>query len=362
MLEIPRRISFSSQIAAAIRKGIEEGTWVDYLPGERRLCETFQASRPTVRAALHSLAKDGWFEIRQGRRNRLRAAKSGRARLPPHRSVGIIVHEPFSHLGSTLTQGLSEMRVHLAEQGFTTEVYVCPAHGARAQKRGLESFVRQNRVACCVLVSTSRTVQRWFCDQSMPALVLGSCHPSVGLPSLDVDYRAVCRHAAGIFLRKGHRRIALVVPDFGTAGDLASEESFRDAIEPHGGSDTRALVVRHNGTALSITTRLDALFRSANPPTALLVARTQYVFIVIMHLLNRGLGVPDAVSFIARDSDPLFENVEPPLAHYAFKRDAYIRQLCRLMLHLITERPAPRPILIVPKFFAGRTVKARVLK
>ncbi|MEO6873973.1 MAG: GntR family transcriptional regulator, partial [Opitutaceae bacterium] len=246
MLEIPRRISLTSQIAAAIRKGIEEGVWEEYLPGERRLCETFQASRPTVRAALRALAKDGWFEIRQGRRNRLRS-KPTRRRSPPHRSVGIIVHEPFSHLGSTLAQGLSEMRVHLAEQGFTTEVYVCPAHGTRAQQRGLEAFVRQNRVSCCALVSTSRTVQRWFSGHSIPALVLGSCHPSVRLPSLDVDYRAVCRHAAGVFLGKGHRRIALVVPDFGTAGDLASEQSFREAIEPQ--DDARVFVVRHNGTA-----------------------------------------------------------------------------------------------------------------
>jgi hypothetical protein len=112
---------------------------------------------------------------------------------------------------------------------------------------------------------------------------------------LDVDYRAVCRHAAGIFLRQGHRHLALVVPDFGTAGDLASEESFKQAIEQHNDS-ARASVIRHNGTARSISSKLDALFESTQPPTALLVARTPYVFAVIMHLLNRGLGVPDPVS------------------------------------------------------------------
>ncbi len=358
MLEIPHRVSLPSQIAAAIRKGIEDGVWEEFLPGERRLCETFQASRPTVRAALSLLARDGLFEIQQGRRNRLRT-NSARRRPQPKRNVGIIVHEPFSHLGSNLAQGLGEMRVHLAEQGFTTEIYVCPAHDSRTQERGLEVFVRQNRVSCCVLVSVSRSVQLWFSERSVPALVLGSCHPSVKLPSLDVDYRAVCRHAAGVFLGKGHRSLALVVPNFGTAGDLASEQSFREAVEQQGGADARAFVVRHNGTAQSITSRLDALFKSAHPPTALLVARTQYVFIVIMHLLNRGLGVPAAVSFIARDSDLMFETADPPLAHYAFKTDAYIRQLCRLMLQMIAERPAPKPILIVPKFFAGRTVKQR---
>jgi DNA-binding LacI/PurR family transcriptional regulator len=357
MLEIPRRISLTSQIAAAIRKGIEDGVWDGSLPGERRLCELFQASRPTIHGAMRALAKEGWFEIRPGRRNQIRTHGSRRSRHPPGRSVGIIVHEPFSHLGSILAQGLNEMRVHLAAQGFTTEVYVSPVHTPRAQTRGLESFIRQSRVSCCVLVSTSRAVQRWFSEHSLPALVLGSCHPSVRLPSLDVDYRAVCRHAAGHLLRKGHRHLALVVPDFGTAGDLASEQSFKDAVEQHN-DGARASIVRHSGTSRSIASKLDTLFKSRQPPTALLVARTPYVFAVIMHLLNRGIGVPAAVSLIARDSELMFEQVDPPLAHYAFKSDAYVRLLCRLMLQMLNERLSPKPILIVPKFVAGRTVQS----
>src|SRR4051812_33328030 len=144
MLEIPRRISLSSQIASAIRKGIEDGVWDGTLPGERRLCELFQASRPTVHSAMRALAREGWFDIRPGRRNQLRARGARRPRPAAGRSVGIIVHEPFSHLGSILAQGLNEMRVHLAEQGFTTEVYVSPVHTPRAQTRGLESFLRQS--------------------------------------------------------------------------------------------------------------------------------------------------------------------------------------------------------------------------
>lgn len=84
MLEIPRRVSLTSQIAAALRKGIEEGVWKEYPRGEHRLGDTFQASRLSVRAALRMLAKDGWCEIRQGRRTRLRA-KSARRRSGGHR-------------------------------------------------------------------------------------------------------------------------------------------------------------------------------------------------------------------------------------------------------------------------------------
>ena len=63
MLEVPKRLSLPSQVAAAIRKGIEENLWAKYLPGERRLSDLLQVSRPTVRAALHLLAKEGWFQI-----------------------------------------------------------------------------------------------------------------------------------------------------------------------------------------------------------------------------------------------------------------------------------------------------------
>jgi DNA-binding LacI/PurR family transcriptional regulator len=357
MLEIPRRVSLSSQIASAIRKGIEDGLWEDYLPGERRLCELFQTSRPTVRTALHALAKDGWFEISHGRRSKLRRSRPLGKIADPKRSVGLIIHEPVSHLTATLAQGLNEIRLQLAAQGFTMEVYVCPARGVRAQKRGLEGFIRQHRVFCSVLVSASRTVQSWFSDRGIPALVLGSCHPAVKLPSLEVDYRAVCRHAAGIFLGKGHRNVALVIPDSGTAGDLASEEAFRAVVERSGQTGARATIVRHNGTANGLATRLDALFDSPTPPTGLLVARTQHVFGTMLHLLHRGLKVPDTVSLIARDADHLFESSDYPLSHYSFRRDAYIRLLGRSMLQLINDRPQPRPVLIVPRFLPGRTVR-----
>lgn len=45
--------------------------------------------------------------------------------------------------------------------------------------------------------------------------------------------------------------------------------------------------------------------------------------------------------------------MDSSLAHYAFKSDAYVRRLCRLMLQMLNERLSPKPILIVPKFIAG---------
>ncbi len=356
--DIPKRLSLSAQAAAAIRKAMEQGTWEGHLPSERRLCEMFQISRPTIRTALHLLAKEGLIEIRQGRRNRLLAPPAPAPR-EQNRLVGLVTHGPVSHMSLTAYQGISEMRAHLAQHGFATEILICPPRSAPAQRRKLEEFVRRNRVFCCVLLSVSRDVQAWFAERSLSSLVLGSCHPQIKLPSLDVDYRSVCRHAAGIFLSKGHRRLALIVPNSGMAGDLASEEGFREAISQRKSiDDARAILVRHNGTAQNIGAKLDALFNSAHAPTALLVAKPQHVFIVLIYLLKRGLTMPDTISFIARDHDHLFETVIPPISHYTAKEDTFSHRLSRLMLQMVSQGYlAPEPNLIFPRYFPGGTVK-----
>ncbi|MEY2880231.1 MAG: hypothetical protein RLZZ15_2611 [Verrucomicrobiota bacterium] len=354
-LDLPRRVSLSGQAAEAIRRAAHEGAWREFLPSERRLCEMLQVSRPTVRTALQQLAKEGLIEIRHGRRNRLLAA-AGRAAAAPSRLVVLVSHEPIAHTTFTAYQGLMEMRTHLAEQGFTTETLVCPPQGAAAQGRKLAAFLRQNRVLCFVLLSLRRELQEWFAARGVPALVLGSCHPTVRLPSLDVDYRAVCRHAAGVLRAKGHRRIALLVPAANVAGDLASEEGFRAGLA-NASEGNEALVVRHNGTVAGLHAKLDALFARGAPPTALLIAKPQHVFFTMVRLLQRGLRVPDDVSLIARDYDHLFEGA---LAHYRFEGETFAHRLSRLMLQLVNERRLTlEPNLIFPRYVAADTVHAR---
>jgi DNA-binding LacI/PurR family transcriptional regulator len=355
--DLPKRVSLSVQAANAIRQAIIDQTWKEFLPSERRLCEMFRVSRPTIRTALHLLAKDGLISIHQGRRNRLLATPTA---SPEHQSqlVGLIAPEPVSHLSLATYQGISEMRAHLSEQGFTTEILVCPPGSARVQQRRINEFIRQNRVFCCVLISVSKELQQWFFEHSVPALVLGSCHSQVKLPSLDIDYRSVCRHAAGVLLGKGHRRLVLVVPNSGVAGDLASEEGFNDAIANHREDEARAMIVRHNGTAAHITSKLDALFNSAHAPTALLIAKPQHVLIVIIYLLKRGLTMPDTVSLIARDYDQNFGIVSPPIAHYSLEEGAFAHRLSRLMLQLVNHGYLPlEPNLIFPKFLPGGTIR-----
>lgn len=354
MFDVPRRLSLSVQVANSVRKAILDGAWKDYLPSERHLSELFKASRPVVHTALHLLAKENLVDIQKCRRTRL-LARGNRLASPRSRLVTFVTGEPTSQIPSAAFQGINEIRAHLAEEGYSTETLVCQYSSAKSQRRKVEAFIRQNRVACCILRSVSRELQEWFSRHSLPALVLGSCHPTAKLPSLDVDYRAVCSHAAGIFLSKGHRRLALVVPNSGLAGDLMSEEGFREAVASRPDRGAHATVMRHNGSADHLLAKLDELFHGPNHPSALLVARPQHTFAVIMYLLRRGLTVPDTVSVIGRDYDPLFGT---SISHYPFSGSAYIHRLSRLVAQMVGNRfLPPEPSLVFPQYFSGGSVR-----
>lgn len=352
---LPHRVSLSTQTVDAIRRAIDEGLWTEHIPSERRLCALFHVSRPTVRTALRQLAKEGWITVQHGRSTGI-VPQRRRNGGGPRRLVAIVTHEPLSLLSSASYQGISEMRTHLAENNIASEVFVLQARSSATQLRKLGVFIRENRISCCVLMSVAREVQQWFAERDLPALVLGSCHPGVRLPSLDIDFQSVCRHAGAAFLRHGHRRMALVVPHSGLAGDLASERGFQEAAETAGG-DAEAIIVRHEGTARSIGSRLDALFNSSRAPTALLVAKPQHVLIVVLYLLTHGISVPGRVSLIARDHDNLFGLVIPPIAHYSLGGDAFNRRLTRLMLQIVEQGHLPlEPNLVFPQLVPGGTI------
>jgi DNA-binding LacI/PurR family transcriptional regulator len=352
LLDLPQRLTLSAQAAAALRKAIAAGIWHDLLPSERRLCALLQVSRPTVRSALRTLAGEGIVEV--GPRQPARLRRRPRAPAPaPRHLVALVSHQPLSRLTLTAYQGISEMRAQLARHGFTLQEFVCRGRSPATQRRQLEAFVRESGAAGSVLVSVSRGVQEWFAARRLPALVLGSCHAAVSLPSLDVDYRAVCRHAAGRLLRAGHRRLALLVPDLGVAGDLASEAGFLEGVARHPG--TSALVVRHGAAAGDLTARLSALLRTPAAPTALLVARPVHTVTVLVALLRLGLRVPARLSLIARDHDPVYAGT---VDHYAFGNDAFAHRLSRLMLQLVAQGRLPaEPSLIFPHYVAGGTVQ-----
>lgn len=345
--------SLITQAADILRAELQRGRWSDYLPPERSLCDLLHISRPTLRMALAELQREKWIQKCHGQRTRV-TARSRKPRTPgSRRTIGLLSSESLVEMRASHLLLVDELRRHLQEEERQLELH-CDARliWGRPQ-RVVQQICEHNPAACWVLLSQGVNVQRWFQEQGLKAVVLGSCHKGIRLPSMDSDYRASCHHAAGTFLGMGHRRIAFLMPQTRFAGDLAGQEGFCSATQSTPHTDLVAPVARHDGTVEGIQRALNSLFQSKRPPTGLLVSHPQHLLTAMTHLAKLRLRVPEDVSLICRDDDEFLAHLVPSVARYVISYSDYARRLSHLVFQTATGHLQTRKVLITAKFQRG---------
>ncbi|MCD6049111.1 MAG: transcriptional regulator [Verrucomicrobia bacterium] len=353
-LPLPERVSLVTQTARILREGLAGGRWPGALPGERLLAEQLRVSRPTLRAALAQLEKEGLLQTSHGKR-RQALTVHGKRKVSPGvpKSICLLSPHPLDEVPPMVLFWINELRVRLAELGQGMELVVRPsAYHARAE-RTWEELVQSHPSAAWVLFLSTEPMQRWFAKHKIPALVVGSCPPDDPLPSVDVDYRAACRHAAQWFSGHGHKRLALLLPSSGCPGDQESEDGFRE-----GAVKGEVKIVRHDASVTGVCAKVDRLLALAEAPTAFLIARSAHALTVLTHLQRRGLKVPQDVVLISRDEDPYLQHVVPTLARYTSRPQQFARKVGEALVQVLERGVKPvRPVRLMPEFLRGETAR-----
>jgi LacI family transcriptional regulator len=222
MIELPQRHTLASQMADILRHGIQQGLWSDCLPGERALCERYQICRKTLRAALDQLRRERLIWPRHGWGSIILSQPGKRAVPRQSRDIGLLSPEPLMRLRPAQTLWIDELRAMLSERGCRLHVF----HGAQyfrpTPAPALQRLTTLHPHACRILTLSHAAIQGWFAHNGLKCVVAGSVPPGLDLPYRDLDHRAICRHAAGVLLGLGHRKLALVIAKSQLAGDLES--------------------------------------------------------------------------------------------------------------------------------------------
>jgi DNA-binding LacI/PurR family transcriptional regulator len=357
---IPKRSSLVAQTAVILREGIDAGVWKDFLPGELELCGRFQVSRSTLRAALDQLRREGWLRVTQGKRREILqdAARRGRkGAASPSDRVVLLSPLPLQTLPANVIFWVDALRDHLGNEGYRLEFQASPVCYSQHPGQALEALARKIRPAGWVLYLSTAPQQRWFSDRDQRCVISGSRHPDVKLPSVDIDYAALCQHAVGVLAGKGCRRLALLMPRSGHAGNLESERGFLDAGEKLQGQGVQTLVVHHDGSVAAACRALDGLVLTPQPMTGLLVARSAHVVTGLTHLLRRGLRVPQDVSLISRDDEPILEHLVPRVARYHIDPALFARKISRIVVDMVGNgRRRQHDVRLMPALVRGETI------
>ncbi|MDP3071463.1 MAG: substrate-binding domain-containing protein [Opitutaceae bacterium] len=357
MQGLPRRQPLEQQTVEVLRARIAGGVWLEWLPAERALCAMLQVSRSTLRRALLHLRQEGVIRADHGLGNRILGPASRRGGRMRSHDVALLAPEPLERLRPTQTLWIDELRAMLGERGCRLHVLHGRQYFRAKPGAALEKLVCQHPHGAWVLLMANEPCQRWFARRGLPCVVAGSCHAGVDLPFRDLDHRATCRHAAGVLLGLGHRRLALVAHKELLAGDVESEAGFLEGVHGPRHPDASVVLCHHDGTSAGIAQSLKRLVAQKPATTALLVANAYHCLGVVSGLAALGRRVPGEISVISRDEDPFLDFLVPEPARYVASPRALARSLLQPLLELLEgSRVSQRAGRLMPQFVRGASI------
>lgn len=171
--------------------------------------------------------------------------------------------------------------------------------------------------------NTHSTAIDWLTRRKLP-LVFVDQVPAPGLASINIDDRAGARAAAQHLVDLGHRRIDIVTANPGvepgviadpvaSAGSHVSKQRILGWLDALHNAGIEPTVVQESRSDKGGSDAARLLLDSADPPTAILCFSDVLAFGVVQTAQSMGLAVPQQLSVVGFDDNPLAQRMRPSL-------------------------------------------------
>ena len=348
---LPQRQSLVLQTAACLRAGIASGRWREWLPAERVLARELSVGRNTLRLALVELGRARLVRTERNRGHRI-TSRPGNRQAATAPTVGLILPHAFGLLRPTTIQWIDRLREQLTDQGGRLQVHCAPScYGPRPAQALSRLCVRQP-AACWIPVLSSEPMQAWFAAEARPCVIAGTNFEGIDLPSVDIDYGAIGRHAAGMLIAHGHRRLAILLKPVRSAGDLETAAGFLAATR-ESSRPAEASILHTEDNREGAVRAIAAALRRREAPTGLLVANPHRL-IAITSWLSTQPRCASGIAAISRDDDPFLNFLTPRPPRYRFDPEVFARNVGKSVTQVLREGlPAQRRVRLLPRFDHG---------
>jgi DNA-binding LacI/PurR family transcriptional regulator len=228
-----------------------------------------------------------------------------------------------------------------------------------AMSQELPRMILEQAVGGMLLVGTAEPAILAAFAKHVPQIVLLDNRDETGqFESVISDGFGGTYAAVQHLLQLGHRRIGFYVmdPDVTTFRDR--RRGYRVAMCEAGfGAETVQIVSGRNQTECARA--FGALFRSAQPPTALVAANDAQALDIVRMSRQIGLKIPDDLSLIGFDDIPFSTHVDPPLTTMRVNKEfmgrlAVRRLYARMQEGHINDGSEPAVSTHIPVFLIPR--------
>ena len=343
-------------VAARLREGMREGRWSGSLPGVLRLAAELDVSPFTVRRAFRQLQTEGVLADSGLGRSRSIAAASESGTLRRPLRVAILGHDACLADCPQSSLVLIDIMQSLETAGH--DVFFCKKsqielkHDVRRMTRQLTDIPAD----AWIVEAGSRPLLEWCAIQPTPCLALYGRTGNLPLARTGPDtvpaHRAATRH----LLALGHRRIVNISrearrkPTPGT-----SERAVLEEMTAHGVATSDYNLPDWEETPKGLYRLLEALFQHT-PPTALLIDETPNLIASMAFLARNGIRMPEHVSLVSTDFDPILDWCYPAIAHLRWDNAIIVRRVVRWVNAVRKGKPDRRVINVLAEFVPGGSI------
>jgi len=348
--------SRAEQLADHLRGQIQRCELKEPFPNTRDWAGQLSVGCTVLYAALHTLAREKLILIHPRKGVRLNPARPAPVATGPRvvRLVQRGVDYPdlavSAHMWGMLSQRLQAHAIQFSVEKCTD-----------ARLRELCHRVDGMQVGELLLLrSLSEEYQRMFRRSGKPCLVIGSPSPKVPLPYVTSDAAGAIRHATNAFLRRGFRRLHLLINRVSIPAVEQQCQAFVKAcaawtLQPVVGTVWR--VPLKPQAQLAALGRLAARVRVRE---ALLVIGAVSVGAVMTSVLGRSLRIPQEIELVVIDGPPSSLVVCPPPVHYAVSLEGLVAQITRAAVHYFQTGAVPNVRKILPMELVNPAQRTRL--
>lgn len=347
--------SRADQAANFLRKKIRSNYWQAQLPAQRVLARELGISRRSLSSALAELEREGLIENRM--QSGMYVVRKRSARESHPLSVGIVFSSNLKTFVDRHLIMLEAIRQVFQARRVRMEIHYAPQlRGNRVSDR-FKKLLQENNHHCWILNSPTEAMQMYCKNHLIPAVILGIGYEASDLSNVGVDHFALCRHAVGEIFRRGHRRIALILPHNEKGEDAQSRQGFATCLEHSPYPDAQLTFEYHDQTISGVCRLADRLLARQPRPTAWMVCRQGHFLTIFSYLLHQKVNIPQEISIISRDSDIYLSDIVPEPTRYVANIELMARQCARAALRIMAGQSIQgEKLRVMPDFVPGHTL------
>jgi len=345
--------SLAVQVKRAVRGNIKSGKYKvdEKLPSERKLAETYQVSRMTVRESLLALtqqevlvrrASKGYFVADPNRRQNFGKKLSHIIGLAVF-EIGLITEPYFSKIISGISAVLNDKGYRL--QWTTTQEDISGKKGEiffinRAKDKHMDGLLILDQ---CIVDKKILELEA----TGIPFVLTDRCIKGREDLAVLVDNEKGIFEAIKYLIEKGHKEIAFILESRKYYKSREMLKGYKRALKKYN--------LRYNDALVQEVNKVDIekLLNSSSQPTAIVGSSDRVALIMLQMVKGKGLKVPDDIAITGYNDEPIASATDPQLTTMQVPLEEMGEKAVELLLRLINSKkiegtyPMLEPRLIV---------------